>query len=324
MDSLISVIIPVYNVAHYLISCVESITASSYRNLQILLIDDGSTDGSGPLCDRLALTDSRITVRHTDNGGISHARNVGLSLATGDYISFIDSDDLIHPDFYRLMLSAMIHESADLVICHEQIFSDSSVLPSMEACHTYHLQSIESQDGFFLHFMDPFTGPVTWVWNKLYRRSLLSDIHFQEGKKMEDISFLTDYALQCQKVVWLEETLNYYRQRKDSTMEEGFSDISCDYADALLYSLDRIQASLEASDFSAAYAVYVTNKLALLCVKSRKYHWQNSFSYLAQKYRDSYKRYHQNAETLSARGKLFLARYCFPLYYMLQKNRIRI
>ena len=88
MDSLISVIIPVYNVARYLISCVESVTASSYRNLQILLIDDGSTDGSGPLCDRLALTDSRITVRHTDNGGISHARNVGLSLATGDYISF--------------------------------------------------------------------------------------------------------------------------------------------------------------------------------------------------------------------------------------------
>ena len=179
MDSLISVIIPVYNVAHYLISCVESITASSYRNLQILLIDDGSTDGSGPLCDRLALTDSRITVRHTDNGGISHARNVGLSLATGDYISFIDSDDLIHPDFYRLMLSAMIHESADLVICHEQIFSDSRVLPSMESCHTYHLQSIESQDGFFLHFMDPFMGPATWVWNKLYRRSLLSDIRNQ-------------------------------------------------------------------------------------------------------------------------------------------------
>lgn len=324
MDSLISVIIPVYNVAPYLAACVESVTASSYRNLQILLIDDGSTDGSSSLCDRLALADPRITVRHTANGGISHARNAGLSLATGDYISFIDSDDLIHPDFYRLMLSAMLREAADLVVCHEQIFSDTPELSPMETYRTYHLQSVETQAEYFLHFTDPFTGPATWVWNKLYRRSLFDHIAFPEGKKMEDISFLADYALHCQKVVWIKETLNYYRQRKDSTMGEGFSDITCDYADALLYSLDRFRTSPQSAAFSGTYAVYVTNKLALLCVKARKYHFQSSFPYLEQKYRDSYKRYHRDADTLSARGKLFLARYCFPLYYLLQKDRIRI
>lgn len=324
MNSLISVIIPVYNVAPYLVPCVESVAASSYRNLQILLIDDGSTDGSGPLCDRLSLADSRITVRHTDNGGISHARNVGLSLATGEYISFIDSDDLIHPDFYRLMLSAMLRESADLAVCHEQSFSDSTNLPPMKTCHTYHLQSVESQTEYFLHFTDPFTGPATWVWNKLYRRSLLSGITFPEGRQMEDIFFLTDYALRCRRTVWITEALNYYRLRRDSTMGEGFSDITCDYADALLYSLNRFQTSPAASSFSAAYAVYVTNKLALLRVKARKYHFRSSLPYLEQKYRDSYRRYHRDTDTLSARGKLFLARYCFPLYYLLQKDRIQI
>ena len=120
----ISVIIPVYNVAQYLDDCLLRVTGQSYTDLQILLIDDGSTDKSGALCDSWTDRDSRIQVIHTANKGLSSARNTGLQAADGDYISFIDSDDMIHPRFLELMAAALEETGADMAVCLEQTFTN--------------------------------------------------------------------------------------------------------------------------------------------------------------------------------------------------------
>ena len=117
MDTLISVIVPVYNVEKYLKRCVASIQKQTYSYLQIILVDDGSTDSSGQLCDQLAKCDARIKALHKENGGLSSARNYGLDYADGDVIAFVDSDDYIHPKMYEQMMQAMKESHSDMVIC---------------------------------------------------------------------------------------------------------------------------------------------------------------------------------------------------------------
>ena len=117
MNCLISVIVPVYNVSNYLERCVQTLIKQTYGNLEIILVDDGSTDGSSKLCDKIAKSDNRIKVIHKENGGLSSARNAGLDAAQGEYISFIDSDDSIHLYFYNVLLKVMNETDADIVQC---------------------------------------------------------------------------------------------------------------------------------------------------------------------------------------------------------------
>ena len=115
---MISVIVPVYNVEKYLRQCLDSVLAQTYRELEIILVDDGSTDGSGAICDEYATRDSRIKVVHQQNGGLSSARNAGLDLATGEYVAFVDSDDYIHETMLELLYQALVENNADTVICN--------------------------------------------------------------------------------------------------------------------------------------------------------------------------------------------------------------
>ena len=339
----ISVIIPVYNVAQYLDDCLLRVTGQSYTDLQILLIDDGSTDKSGALCDSWTDRDSRIQVIHTANKGLSSARNTGLQAADGDYISFIDSDDMIHPRFLELMAAALEETGADMAVCLEQTFTNdvptgesfpsvgalSSVesLPSVESLSSvessprYHLEHTETQAEFMRHFMDSFTGPVCWVWNKLYRKEILKGLSFPEGRKMEDICFLSDVALQCRSVAWISDRLYYYRQHAGSIMSMGQSDIAPDYIAALTYSLNRL---CNIPGMAADYPPYVLNKIALLCVKSKKNGFTASMQEGLTHFCSLYDSYHKNIHGCKNRCKLFLARYAFPLYYCLRKATVAV
>ena len=118
MGELISVIIPIYNVEAYLDECVQSILSQTHKQLEIILVDDGSPDGCPAMCDAWAEKDSRIRVIHKENGGLSDARNVGIDAATGDYIAFVDSDDWIVPEMYEKMLAALKKENADICACN--------------------------------------------------------------------------------------------------------------------------------------------------------------------------------------------------------------
>lgn len=129
----ISVIVPVYNVEKYLRQCIESIKMQTFENWELILVDDGSLDNSGSICDEYAQSDNRIKVVHKENGGVSTARNFGLAIAAGKYISFIDSDDYIVPKFFEIMLEKLLTYKADIVRCGFYEFNDSNVV--FNTCH---------------------------------------------------------------------------------------------------------------------------------------------------------------------------------------------
>ena len=182
MGHTVSVIVPIYNVAPWLHRCLDSILAQTYTEFQLILVDDGSTDSCGAICDEYAAKDSRITVIHKENGGLSSARNAGLEIADGKFISFIDSDDWIHPQFLELMLRCQQAGNYDLVICNHKRTagseSDSSYIWDQIAPQELNLEGIYRQH-----------RTKSYVWNKLYRRELIGNHRFIQKKIAEDAAF---------------------------------------------------------------------------------------------------------------------------------------
>lgn len=184
---LITVIVPVYNILEYLPRCVHSITAQTYRNLEILLIDDGSTDGTGELCDRLGEEDDRIRVFHKENGGSSSARNLGLIHATGEYVGFVDSDDYIEPDMYELLLTAIQENSVEAAqVGRDEIDEQGSRLPDI--CEPPKEPEIWESRDFLLELL-LHRGDCSFC-TKLIRRELFQEERFPEEKLNEDFNLL--------------------------------------------------------------------------------------------------------------------------------------
>lgn len=197
---LITVIVPVYNILEYLPRCVRSITAQTYRNLEILLVDDGSTDGTGELCDRLGAEDERIRVFHKENGGSSSARNLGLLHAAGEYIGFVDSDDYIEPDMYELLLSAIKEYSVGAAqIGRDEIDEQGNQLPNI--CEPPLQPEIwESRD--FLREMLLHKGDCSFC-TKLICRELFQEDRFPEQKLNEDFNLLVRMLPRIGRIVSL-------------------------------------------------------------------------------------------------------------------------
>ena len=179
----ISVIVPVYNVMAYLTRCVDSIRKQTYRNLEILLVDDGSTDNSGALCEKFALEDKRIRVFHKENGGSSSARNLGIEKATGDFIGFVDSDDYIEPEMYERLLAMLLEENLLAVQCsRDEIDEQGNRMP--DVCTPPEAQVlVESED--FLRELLMHRGDCSFC-TKLIEASLLKQHHFPEWELNED------------------------------------------------------------------------------------------------------------------------------------------
>lgn len=232
-QALISIIVAVYNVEKYIEQCIRSLINQSYYNLEIILVDDGSTDGSGKICEEWEQRDSRIRVIRQNNAGLSAARNVGLSVATGEYIAFVDGDDFVHLQMYEKMFAVMREYNVELVICKEMAFMDNDNPKDSRISDVR--CNIETQRQLLNHFLDDFAGPVNWVWNKLYSRELIGNKRFLVGKKLEDIVFLTDILMETGKAVWIDERFCYYRQRSNSIMGMRQPDLWIDYANALSY-----------------------------------------------------------------------------------------
>lgn len=197
---LITVIVPVYNILEYLPRCVHSITAQTYQNLEILLVDDGSTDGTGELCERLGAEYERIRVFHKENGGSSSARNLGLLHATGEYIGFVDSDDYIEPDMYEQLLSAVNEYSVGVAqIGRDEIDEQGNRLPNI--CEPPLQPEIwESRD--FLRELLLHKGDCSFC-TKLIRRELFQEERFPEQKLNEDFNLLVRMLPRIGRIVSL-------------------------------------------------------------------------------------------------------------------------
>ena len=212
-NPLISVIVPVYNVAEYLSRCVDSILAQSYENLQIILVNDGSSDDSGRICEEYAKKDTRIQVIHQNNGGLSSARNAGLDAASGQYIGFVDSDDWIEPEMYAEMLALMEKYDAQLV-CAGRCDVDGGtgekavgLCPEREEC----VSGEELAGRIFL-----WDHCDSSACDKLYRRELFDGIRYPEGKTCEDIPVTYRLALKARRAVLCDRPFYNYFHRSGS------------------------------------------------------------------------------------------------------------
>lgn len=184
---LITVIVPVYNILEYLPRCVHSITAQTYERLEIILVDDGSTDGTAKLCDRLALEDYRIRVYHKKNGGSSSARNLGLKLASGEYVGFIDSDDYIEPDMYERLYRGIVQYRVPAAqIGRDETDEQGRLLPNI--CDPPEAPVV-TESGEFLRELLLHRGDCSFC-TKLLRRDLFPEEGFPEGRLNEDFHLL--------------------------------------------------------------------------------------------------------------------------------------
>ena len=205
----VSVIVPVYNVAPYLREALDSVVGQSYRNLEIIIVDDGSTDGSSEICDEY-LSDLRVQVIHQENRGLSNARNVGLDLSSGVYIAFLDSDDAFHPDFVQKMVDGI--GDADVEVCRYEVHQ--RILESRGHISPRAKEGVYSQKEALQALADGRINVA--VWNKLYRRELWWEIQFPDGHNYEDIE--TTYRIFdcCKRVKVLDQTLYLHRRRPGS------------------------------------------------------------------------------------------------------------
>lgn len=222
----VSIIIPVYNVEMYLRICIESVIKQTYEQLEILLVDDGSTDSSPEICDEYAQKDSRIRVIHKPNGGLSDARNTGIDAATGEFLFFVDSDDYIHPSAVSTLAELMQEEKADTVIGSYQKIDDY-VLPGRLAGNTFIYAGGEE----ILELYKNQKADATVAVAKLYDRKLFQDVRFPVGKVHED-EFVTYRILFASKrIVYTEKVIYYYLQRQGSIMNSGLSARELDLMD---------------------------------------------------------------------------------------------
>ena len=218
IEEKISVIVPVYNVEAYLEKCVESILRQTYTNLEILLINDGSTDNSGDLCDQLALIDQRIRVIHKENGGLSDARNTGIEEASSDLIGFVDSDDYIDEDMYETLYRQMLESKAELSMCGHYDVYHQNPEKQVVAIQTWVLTPEEA----IRMVMEAKILSVTAV-NKLYKKELFDQLRFEMGKIAEDAFIMIRLIHQCSKVVATNEKKYYYVHRENSITTQKFS-----------------------------------------------------------------------------------------------------
>ncbi len=218
MPPLISIIIPVYNVEQYFDYCIQSVLSQDYTNLEIILIDDGSTDSSGQKCDEYAKQDQRIKVIHQKNGGLSSARNTGLKEMTGEYFSFIDSDDYVRIDYISRMYRLIDEDKSDMVVCsYKKVIrnEDYSVISEGDSVYAvYDQEEIKME-------MVSRKIPM-YAHGKLYKKEFAEYMDFPEGRLFEDILTCWNVIKQVEKVSYSDVKIYFYRQRIDSIVNAEF------------------------------------------------------------------------------------------------------
>lgn len=215
---LISVIVPVYNVKHYIGKCLQSICGQTYKNLEIIVVDDGSTDGSGEICDSFARLDLRVKVIHQSNGGQSAARNSGLLLATGKYLGFVDGDDWIDADMYESLFRLMVEADADIsVFSHYKEKQGKTIVNNSSG-----KVSVYTRDEALRALVED-KRIRNYVWDKLFKRNLFKDISFPLNRVFEDIAISYRVFYRAKKVVVQDTPKYHYVVRDGSAMQSAYN-----------------------------------------------------------------------------------------------------
>lgn len=251
MEELVSVIIPVYNVAGYIKDCLNSIRKQSYANLEIILVDDGATDESGAICDEYALLDERIKVVHKQNGGLSDARNCGIDIAHGDYLMFVDSDDFVDERIVEILYHNIKEQEAEIAICDPvHVFQpEDAVFAISDDVKIYSREEAVCTMWYQKAFLPS-------AWAKLYKASLFQDIRFRVGILYEDIDVMHEIFWRTDRIAYTPSQLYAYQHREGSITTNKFSLRDCE----ILNICDRLKSfakdkSVAVQEAARAYGV---------------------------------------------------------------------
>ncbi|MFI3327172.1 MAG: glycosyltransferase [Clostridia bacterium] len=267
MQDLISIIVPVYKVEKYLDNCIQSIVDQTYTNLEIILIDDGSPDNCPQMCDDWAKKDYRIKVIHKENGGVSLARNVGLNIASGEYIGFVDSDDWLEPNMYQNMLQSMINNSVGMVECGYYVEGNGK---NQKKSNIEYISKVYTGQEV-IDIIVSHSKKFEWfLWCKLFKKSLIKNIRFQNDIKIfEDMLFCLEYLKNAKSVCLIEDKYYHYVRNTDSALYNfKQSHITANYAVEKILELD-LNLTKDSIDYFKLIAVgrasvYVTSSYAHL------------------------------------------------------------
>lgn len=291
-EKLISIIVPVYKAEKYLDRCVQSIVAQTYKNIEVLLVEDGSPDISGKICDEWAKKDNRIKVIHKENGGASSARNAGIKAALGEYIGFVDSDDWIEPNMYERMYYLIKQYDADMAICQNKSLKSRTTParkePKIEVWnkkeHLDYIFRVNGQNG------------VQSVWARLINRSILKDFSFIEGRMNEDIHACYYYATKSKRVVYTNEEFYIYFHNDEGVTQSGFTEKKMD----LIYIWDVVK------EMTIQLTPEYTYACEMNCKRAR-------FTLLSQMYVNGYDKQNPTLETIRKQLKAEVRAYCGDL-----------
>lgn len=233
---LISIIVPIYNVEKYLDRCIDSIINQTYSNIDIILVDDGSTDNCPKICDSWSKKDKRVRVVHQKNKGAAVAKNIGLKEALGDLIAFCDADDYLHVDMLQVMCDCMNQTKSDIVICGVNWVTESGSVIRVENSDNTELYQPDAMRNLLEN-----RSVKEQVWDKLYKRQCLENILFVEKKKIDDVFWTYKVIGNALKIAIVHDPLYYYTQRESSVMGAGYQDywmqtleaykLRCEYMD---------------------------------------------------------------------------------------------
>ena len=270
-EELISVIVPVYNVRPYLEKCFDSIARQSYQNLEIILVDDGSTDGSGELCENLSKRDGRVRVIHKKNGGLGSARNAGMDAARGELLSFVDSDDWIEPGMYESLSGIMCRENAQIIACGIKRVSETGEV-------SYYQDNLKERSVYTreeaLIELPKNERLSNSMCNKLFRRETIQGLHINEQIYYEDNPFTPQCIARAERIAYTAEPFYCYFERTGSISRKKFSEREFDRVTADRMRLEFYHEHFPQCEYAAAIA-YIGSGLKIYyqsrrCQEARK------------------------------------------------------
>lgn len=323
----ISIIVPIYNIEKYLKKCIESIIEQTYKDIEIILVDDESQDESGTISDEYAKKDERIKVYHKKNGGLSDARNFGIEKATGDFIMFVDGDDYIKPAMCEILLRALIENDADVSICNYQYVSenpqDVKRWEKQNLSQPIRNEVITGRSVIEEKFCEEKHWYWVVAWNKLYKKDIFKDIRFPYGKIHEDEFIIFDVFNSVNKLACVEADLYCYVQREGSIMNQEYNIKRLDAAEAFIKRASKmIDAEYSKQIIFKTLCEFISS--ILLVFRYEKYEndlYKKRFRTLLKQYRKiGFIKLLRNSDSI--KGKIFLfINYIHPYLYWRMKKK---
>lgn len=302
-DAKISVIVPVYKVEQVLARCIDSILHQTFRNLEIILVDDGSPDKCGSICDQYQKRDGRIKVIHKCNGGLSDARNAGIEIATGAYIGFVDSDDYIHPRMYELLYGAIKQSGADIAACQRKLVYSS--LTEFEAIPDHVDETICDRENALIDLLTGNNYFYHAAWEKLYRRQCFETIRFPVGELYEDQAVMYRVFDQVNKVAYVDAKLYYWYMRDGSITHQKLTKDIIEYI--LKHPLEAINYFEDKKELVLidAAKIYLLRTILMQWHGIQRLNNKNLCKRMIQVYRKHYRQINSVKGMLGIKGWLF-------------------